>query len=132
MPADNLLVAWESHHFLAALLLKTVESYLTAQDRPMRLKAIMLLVAVMSQHELDTRCAEPATRDRVALLYLPWLPILSQVRRPPTLILHGYSTQTWGGNDDNHKPSSLKSLMSNHNHDSLLSHLLPLCAARIA
>lgn len=95
MPADNLLVAWESHHFLAALLLKTVESYVTAQDRPMRLKAIMLLVAVMSQHELDTRCAEPATRDRVALLYLPWLPILSQVR-PRPLILCDHYTQTHG------------------------------------
>lgn len=75
LPSDNLLVAWESHHFLAALMLKTVESYITSQERPVRTRAIMLLVSVMAQHELDARCSNPQLRDRVGLLYVPppWL-----------------------------------------------------------
>ena len=73
LPSDNLLVAWESHHFLAALMLKTVDSYITSQERPVRTRAIMLLVSIMAQHELDTRCSNPQLRDRVGLLYVPSL-----------------------------------------------------------
>lgn len=74
------------NHFMAGLLLKHVHSALNEAPQKRKL-ALLTLRDLLAKHELDDRYKSKASRGRIALLYVPWLPIVCGKPIPFILIL---------------------------------------------
>ncbi|EFA78484.1 DOCK family protein [Heterostelium album PN500] len=63
-------------HFLIGIILQEVGSTITANEKEMRLKAILTLREIMSRNDVNPNYNHPQIRERIATLYLPYILIV--------------------------------------------------------